>query len=110
MIVTHPDADHYGGMIDLLSGALPDGRSFGIEVQNFWHCGIGRFKDGDKLGAVRTDTSTMPLPQPGFNLKAEGRFIVETISGKTHFWLPSHPLPPTSRHWPSWWASCRRRW
>jgi len=53
MVVTHPDADHYGGMIDLLSGALPDGRSFGIEVQNFWHCGIGRFKDGDKLGALR---------------------------------------------------------
>ncbi len=88
MIVTHPDADHYGGMIDLLSGALPDGRKFGIEVQNFWHCGIGRFKDGDKLGALREDASTTPLPQPGFNLKPEGRFIVELLDGKTHFGRP----------------------
>ena len=88
MIVTHPDADHYGGMVDLLSGALPDGRTFGIEVQNFWHCGIGRFKDGDKLGTVRADTSTTPLPQPGTNLKPEGRFIVELLDGKTHFARP----------------------
>ncbi len=89
MVVTHPDTDHFGGMIDLLSGLLPDGRSFGIEVQNFWHCGIGRFKDGDKLGALRSDTSTTPLPQPGFDLGPEGRFIVELISGKTHFGRPS---------------------
>jgi beta-lactamase superfamily II metal-dependent hydrolase len=92
MILTHPDADHYGGLIDLLSGALPDGRTFGIEVQNFWHCGIGRFKDGDKLGAVRVDTSSTPLPQAGSSLKPEGRFIVELISGKTHFGRPARPF------------------
>jgi len=92
MVLSHPDADHYGGLIDLLSGALPDGRSFGIEVQNFWHCGIGRFKDGDKLGTVRADTRSTPLPQPGSTLKAEGRFIVELISGKTHFGRPARPF------------------
>jgi hypothetical protein len=72
MIVTHPDADHYGGMIDLLSGALPDGRTFGIDVDRFWHCGIGRFKYGDKLGAVRADTSRTPLPNAGFGIKPAG--------------------------------------
>jgi beta-lactamase superfamily II metal-dependent hydrolase len=88
MVVTHPDADHYGGMIDLLSGALPDGRTFGIDVQNFWHCGIGRFKDGDKLGALREDSSLTLPPGAGHGLKPAGRFIVETISGKTHFGRP----------------------
>jgi beta-lactamase superfamily II metal-dependent hydrolase len=88
MILSHPDADHYGGLIDLLSGALPDGRTFGIEVQNFWHCGIGRFKDGDKLGSTRADTRSTPLPHAGFGIKPEGRFIVELLDGKTHFGRP----------------------
>ena len=69
MIVSHPDADHYGGLVDLLSGVLPDGRTFGIDVDRFWHCGIGRFKDGDKLGTLRDDTSTTPLPNAGFGIK-----------------------------------------
>jgi beta-lactamase superfamily II metal-dependent hydrolase len=88
MVVTHPDADHYGGMIDLLNGVLPDGRKFGIEVQNFWHCGIGRFKDGDRLGALREDSSLTLRPDAGYGMKPAGRFIVETIGGKTHFGRP----------------------
>jgi beta-lactamase superfamily II metal-dependent hydrolase len=92
MIVTHPDADHYGGMIDLLSSMLPDGRRFGIEVDRFWHCGIGRFKDGDKLGALRDDTSTSPMADADFKLKPEGRFIVELLDGKTHFRSPKRPF------------------
>jgi beta-lactamase superfamily II metal-dependent hydrolase len=88
MIVTHPDGDHYGGMIDLMSGVLPDGRSFGIEVERFWHCGIGRFKDGAKLGAVRADTSRTPLPNAGFGVKPGGSFIVELLDGKTQFKTP----------------------
>jgi beta-lactamase superfamily II metal-dependent hydrolase len=92
MIVTHPDADHYGGMVDLLAGALPDGRNFGIDVDRFWHCGIGRFKDGDKLGALRADSSNTPLPNGSFNLKPEGKFIVELLDGKTHFGRPKRPF------------------
>ncbi len=92
MIVTHPDADHFGGMIDLLSGTLPDGRSFAADVDRFWHCGIGRFKDGDKLGALRADTSSTPLPNAGFNLRPEGKFIVELLDGKTHFGRPKRPF------------------
>jgi len=92
MIVTHPDADHYGGMVDLLAGALPDGRNFGIDVDRFWHCGIGRFKDGDRLGTLRADTRITPLPNAGFNLKPEGKFIVELLDGKTHFGRPKRPF------------------
>ena len=88
LVLTHPDADHYGGMIDLLSGALPDGRSFGIEVERFWHNGLGRFKDGDKLGALRSDARRAPWPNPGYGFKDEGRFIVELLDGKTHFGRP----------------------
>jgi beta-lactamase superfamily II metal-dependent hydrolase len=92
MIVSHPDADHYGGLVDLLSGVLPDGRTFGIDVDRFWHCGIGRFKDGDKLGTLRDDTSTTPLPNAGFGIKPAARFIVELLDGKTHFKSPKRPF------------------
>jgi hypothetical protein len=92
VVVTHPDADHFGGMIDLLSGALPDGRTFAVEVDRFWHSGVGRFKDGDKLGALRADTSTTPLPDAGFGIKPAGRFIVELLDGKTHFRSPKRPF------------------
>jgi beta-lactamase superfamily II metal-dependent hydrolase len=92
MIVTHPDADHYGGMIDLLSGALTDGRGFAIDIDRFWHCGIGRFKDGDKLGALRADTSSTPLAHADYKLKPEGKFIVELLDGKTHFGRPKRPF------------------
>jgi beta-lactamase superfamily II metal-dependent hydrolase len=91
-IVSHPDADHYGGFVDLLSGALPDGRTFGIEVEHFWHSGLGRFRDAPVLGAQRADTSTTPLGQPGSGLKAATRFIVELIDGKTHFGRPKRPF------------------
>ena len=88
MFVSHPDADHYGGLVDLMSGVLPDGRSFGIEVDNFWHNGIGRFKDGDRLGSVRADTSRLALTDAGFGVKPQGRFIVELLDGKSHFGRP----------------------
>lgn len=88
-IVSHPDADHFGGMIDLLAGALPDGRSFAVEVERFWHSGIGRFKDGAKLGATRADTSLTPPTQAGFGVKPQGTFIVELLAGKTHFARPA---------------------
>jgi beta-lactamase superfamily II metal-dependent hydrolase len=92
MIVTHPDADHYGGMIDLMSGKLVDGRGFGIEVERFWHCGLGRFKDGAKLGALRDDVRSSAWPNPGFGVAAQGRFVVELLDGKTHFGRPKRPF------------------
>ena len=88
VVLTHPDADHFGGIIDVLAGALPDGRTFGVEVQNFWHPGMARFKDGEKLGAKRADTSTTPMLNPGLGIKPAGTFITELVDGKTHFKTP----------------------
>lgn len=50
VIVSHPDFDHYGGMLDLLAGKVmrPD-RTFRVKVENFYHCGIGRFASAPKL-------------------------------------------------------------
>ncbi len=88
MVLTHPDADHFGGLVDVLSGALPDGRTFAVDVQHFWHPGMARFKDGDKLGAQRADTSTTPQPNPSYGVKPAGKFITEMVDGKTHFKTP----------------------
>ena len=95
-IVTHPDEDHYGGMLDLLSGTLADGRRFNVQVDNFWHCGMGRFAADPPLGATRKDTSTTPLPHPlaapTKAPKAAGTFITELLDGKTHFKTPARPF------------------
>lgn len=88
MIYTHPDADHYGGLIDLLSGALPDGRTFGIEVDRFWHNGIGRFKTAPVLGETQADRSKTGFANRDMGIDAAGRFIVELLDGKTHFRKP----------------------
>jgi beta-lactamase superfamily II metal-dependent hydrolase len=92
MILSHPDADHYGGLVDVLSGALPDGRTFAVEVNRFWHCGIGRFKTGAALGATRADVSRTPMPNPGYGVKANGSFIVELVNGKTDFRQTARPF------------------
>ena len=43
VIVTHPNSDHFGGMLNVLSGHLADGRSFPIEVEHFYHSGLAYF-------------------------------------------------------------------
>ncbi len=95
-IVTHPDEDHFGGMIDVLSGTLADGRRFDVQVDNFWHCGMGRFATDPPLGAARKDTSTTPFPHtpaaPSKAPKAAGTFITELLDGKTHFKTPARPF------------------
>lgn len=92
VVVTHPDADHFGGVIDLLSGVLPDGRTFAADVERFWHNGIGRFKDGDRLGALRTDTSSTPLADAALGVRPKANFIVELLTGKTSFARPQRPF------------------
>ena len=100
VVVTHPDEDHFGGMLDVLSGTLADDplglRSFKVEVANFWHCGMGRFAASPKLGATRKDTSTTPLQHPpaapSKAPKAAATFITELLEGKTHFKSPARPF------------------
>lgn len=104
VVVTHPDEDHFGGMLDVLSGTLADDplglRSFKVQVANFWHCGMGRFADNPALGAARKDISTTPLQHtpaaPSKAPKAAGTFITELLDGKTHFKSPARPFKGAS--------------
>ena len=46
VILSHPDFDHYGGLLNLLSGDLGDNDPINASVENFYHCGMGRFEGG----------------------------------------------------------------
>ena len=94
VILTHPDFDHYGGMLDLLSGTLYDGRTFPVEVVHFWHSGMGRFAKEPKLGRSVTG-SVADLPSPDYGFDARGEFIIELLDDKLSFSQPTRPFEPT---------------
>jgi hypothetical protein len=94
VLVTHSDYDHYGGLVDVLSGQLRDGRTFGISVDDFYHSGIGRFAAAPKLGREEPGR-VAPLPISGVGPGRDGRFITELLSGKTSFRTPARPFEPT---------------
>jgi hypothetical protein len=95
VVVTHSDYDHFGGLLDLFAGRLADGRTFGIEVGDFYHCGVGRFRSGAKLGAVEPGTVD-PFPITGIGPRRDGKFITELLSGKTSFRTdPARPFTDT---------------
>jgi beta-lactamase superfamily II metal-dependent hydrolase len=94
VLVTHSDYDHYGGLIDLLSGKLRDGRTFGIAVEDFYHSGVGRFASSPKLGRDEPGR-VAPLPIPGVGPGRDGKFITELLSGKTSFRTPARPFEQT---------------
>ena len=95
LIASHPDFDHYGGMIDLLSGKVkrPD-REFDVEVENFYHCGMGRFAGDPVLGKVKPGTVPEP-PFDDYGLDGDGSFIVELLNGKASFGSPDRPFDDT---------------
>jgi beta-lactamase superfamily II metal-dependent hydrolase len=88
VILSHPDFDHYGGMIDLLSGKVsrPD-RTFDIEVENFFHSGMGRFDAAPKLGKAASGTVAKP-PFDDYGVKEQASFITELLDGKNSFKQP----------------------
>jgi beta-lactamase superfamily II metal-dependent hydrolase len=94
VLVTHSDYDHYGGLLDLLSGRLRDGRTFAIAVDDFYHSGIGRFAAAPKLGGDEQGR-VPPLPIPGVGPGREARFITELLSGKTSFRSPGRRFEQT---------------
>ncbi|HEY0071214.1 MAG TPA: MBL fold metallo-hydrolase [Chloroflexia bacterium] len=94
VIVTHPDSDHYGGLLDLFSGHLfnnqdgtPD-RTFEIEVENYYHSGIPCFKGNPPMG-VLTEGEVAPFPHDGpGNLTRTGKFVTELLNDKDTFANP----------------------
>lgn len=92
VILTHPDFDHYGGMLDLFSGKVsrPD-RTFEVKVENFFHSGMGRFDAAPKLGAMEPGIVPKP-PFDDYGIREEGSFITELLDGKDSFGSPSRPF------------------
>ncbi len=95
VILSHPDFDHYGGMIDLLSGKVqrPE-RTFPVTVENFYHGGMGRFATAPKLGETETGAVAQP-PFDDYGVNTEGEFITELLDGKSTFRKPPRPFDDT---------------
>lgn len=91
IIISHPDYDHYGGLLDLLAGTLCDGRTFAIEVQNLYHNGIARFKQAPKLGA-KAPGEVPAFPQSGRGVRRADSFITELLGDKASFAGPPREL------------------
>jgi len=88
VVLSHPDFDHYGGLLDVLGGNLNDGRTFEVSVGTFYHSGMGRFSAAPKLGAT-TNGEVAPLPVPGFRITRSDAFITELLGDATTFGNPA---------------------
>jgi beta-lactamase superfamily II metal-dependent hydrolase len=98
VILTHPDADHFGGLIDVLSGNAGPGRTFDVEVRNLYHSGMGRFLNAPSLG--RTEQGEVPpLPEAGTKVARKAKFITELLSGKKSFSDPDRPFTTEFSAW-----------
>lgn len=95
VILSHPDFDHYGGMVDLFRGKVqrPD-RQFPVRIDNFFHSGMGRFAKEPKLGKT-VEGSVGPLPQDDYGIGREDSFITELLDGKASFSNPARPFEAT---------------
>jgi len=90
-VLTHPDADHYGGFLDLFSGRLPFHPRFEVEVERFFHNGIPRF--AGTPGPGRTSSGTTPPLPFDRGLPRRGRFLAsELLDDAASFAAPPRPL------------------
>lgn len=86
LILTHPDLDHYGGMIDLLNGNLRGHAPFETEVVNFYHNGLGRFTQAPKLGQEVADGVIASFPINAYpRVDKKPDFITQLLENKADF-------------------------
>lgn len=95
VILSHPDYDHYGGLLDLFRGEVsrPD-RTFDVSVGTFHHPGLGRFADAPRLGET-TRAEVEPFPQGYHRIRRRGTFITELLDGRDDFADPARPFSPS---------------
>ncbi len=91
VIVTHPDADHFGGLIDVFTGTLADGRTFPVAVENFYHNGLGRFASTPELGQTRSG-EVAPFPYGEHGVSLNGTFVIELLDRADSFRDPPRNL------------------
>ena len=94
LILTHPDEDHYGGLVNLLRGRVPLRKDpFLVDVERFFHSGIANFKDAPKVGSVVAG-EVPDFPVGGHRVQKAGEFVTELLDRKTSFRTPPRPLAP----------------
>jgi len=101
-VMSHADYDHYGGFINVFSGKLYDVKTgkmyaspaFDIEVENFYHPGMAKFKASPKLGKTKKG-ETVDFPYGYNGIQTKGTFITELLTGKGSFGNPSRPFQTT---------------
>lgn len=91
IIVSHPDADHFGGVIDLLRGKLWEGTTFDVEVGTLYHSGFARFAATPELGdSQKGEVASFPLGYQG--VQRRGTFHTELLEGRDTFANPPRPF------------------
>ncbi|HSR41593.1 MAG TPA: MBL fold metallo-hydrolase, partial [Longimicrobiales bacterium] len=92
VILSHPDYDHYGGLLDLFRGEVsrPD-RTFPVRVGTFYHPGLGRFSDAPRLG-THIDGEVDDFPQGYHRIRTRGSFITELLDDRDSFSDPPRDL------------------
>ncbi len=78
-------------MLDLLGEKLHDGRTFRVEVENFYHSGMGRFEGAGLLGRQKQGTVD-PFPQGDHGISRNDHFIVELLDDLDSFENPPRTL------------------
>lgn len=85
LIMTHPDLDHYGGMIDLLSGKLGDWDPFKVEVTNFYHNGMGDYTTKVGMGDVLPPGQIADFPINSYRFDKTPRLISPLLDNAADF-------------------------
>jgi len=83
VILSHPDDDHFGGLVDVFKGETND-ETFPITIKNFYHNGLGRFDKAPEMGA-RVSAQVQAFPQGEHGLPTAGEFVTELLDGKNTF-------------------------
>ncbi|MDQ3935736.1 MAG: hypothetical protein M3340_14015 [Actinomycetota bacterium] len=91
MVLTHPDTDHFGGLVDILSGKFGrDQDDTKIEVENFFHNGLGKFPQKSVPKPVEGTVDEFPRGDRGIPRK--GKFRTDLLDRKTSFKNPPTPF------------------
>src|ERR671923_878400 len=91
VVLSHPDADHFGGLLDLFSGRLAFHPRFEVDVERFFHNGIPRYAATPRIG--RTSTGTVKEFPVDRGLSRPGKFLeAELVDAVDSFVEPPRPF------------------